>query len=262
MEQSNKYIYIRCSTDKQDYMQQMHTIQDYFSRNGISQDIIKAIYSEKVSGTIKHTERKLSVLLSECKAGDTIYVSELSRLGRSMSDLFAIVTEACDNKITIIQCKDGSQIENNSIGGKALLFALGLAAEIEVANTRQRTQSAIDSIKEKIANGEKHVSKSGRVCTHLGRSKGCDTSVAREASITAKRRKALEWRENSVAYNSVKRWVYAGMPDEWIMNEFHQQHIAQPDKYCTISGGDLTLPTLLKWKREFRIVVIPKDDAV
>lgn len=254
MEQINQYVYIRCSTDKQDYMQQMHTIQDYFAKHGIPQDRIKAIYSEKVSGTIKHTERKLSVLLGECHSGDTIYVSELSRLGRSMSDLFAIVTEACERQITIIQCKDGSQIENNSIGGKALLFALGLAAEIEVANTRQRTQSAIDSIKDKLSKGETHVSKSGNVCTHLGREKGCDTSTARQASVESRRRRALEWREKSVGYNAVKRWYYAGMTDDWILNEFHQQHIAQPDKYCTSKGGDLTWPILSKWKSEFRFL--------
>ena len=254
MEHPKRYIYIRCSTDHQDYMQQMHTIQGYFTRMGIGQDTITAIYSEKVSGTVKHTERKLATLLEQCESGDYIYMSELSRLGRSMSDLFAIVTEASERNITIIQCKDGSAIENKSISGKALLFALGLAAEIEVANTRQRTQAAIDAIHAKIARGEEHISKSGKVCTHLGREKGCDTSVARAASIETKKRRAVEWRENNVGYNAVRRWVYAGQTDEWILEEFHQQHKAQPEHYSTPLGCDLTLPTLIKWKREFRLI--------
>lgn len=254
MEQPKRYIYIRCSTDHQDYMQQMHTIQGYFERMGIGQDTITAIYSEKVSGTVKHTERKLATLLDTCKSGDYLYVSELSRLGRNMNNLFAIVTEASEKGATIIQCKDGSAIEDNSISGKALLFALGLAAEIEVANLRQRTQSAIDAIQDKIARGEQHISKSGNVCTHLGRDKGCDTSQARAASIESKQKKAMQWRETNVGYNAVRRWVYAGQSDEWILEEFHQQHIAQPEHYSTPSGCDLSLPTLKKWRREFRLI--------
>ena len=75
MEQNtpSRYIYIRCSTDHQDYMQQLHTIQGYFARMGIGQDTITAIYSEKVSGTVKHTERKLATLLEQCESGDYIY---------------------------------------------------------------------------------------------------------------------------------------------------------------------------------------------
>lgn len=97
----------------------------------------------KISGTVKHTKRKLHELLESCDKGSVIYVSELSRLGRSMSDLFQIVGYAGEKDITLIQCKDGTVIENKSIGGKALLFALSLAAEIEVENIRQRTKAGL-----------------------------------------------------------------------------------------------------------------------
>lgn len=142
-----KIIYARCSNVKQDFEQQQECIRQYFERIGEKSEIKQVI--EKVSGTVNHTERKLNDVLGMCKEGDTIYISELSRLGRSMNDLFSIVSYCGDKGITIIQCKDGTIIENKSIGGKALLFALSLAAEIEVDNIRQRTRMGLAARKAK-----------------------------------------------------------------------------------------------------------------
>lgn len=256
MIQPSRYIYIRCSTDHQDYTQQMHTINEYLARMGIGQDKITAICNERVSGTIRHTERKLASLIKSCNNGDFIYVSELSRLGRSMSDLFSIASEASRIGAVIVQCKDGSVIENESISGKALLFALGLAAEIEVANIRQRTRSAIDAIKAKISLGEKHISKSGRVCTKLGRTKGCDTSKATAASAISKQAKAEEWRRNSVGYNAVVRWIREGRDSDFILHEFNANHASNPEDYSTPKGCELTESTLKQWRREIKNMII------
>lgn len=136
-----KIIYARCSKDKQDFEQQKECISQFLKRIGESEDIKEVV--EKVSGTVEHTKRELNNVLEMCKDGDTIYISELSRLGRSMNDLFNIVSHCGKKGITIIQCKDGTIIENKSIGGKALLFALSLAAEIEVDNIRQRTKMGL-----------------------------------------------------------------------------------------------------------------------
>lgn len=136
-----KAIYARCSTDKQDFCQQKECIEQYLKRIGENANLHEVV--EKVSGTVNHKKRKLNDLLEQCEKGSVIYISELSRLGRSMNDLFNIVSYCGDNDITIIQCKDGTTIENKSIGGKALLFALSLAAEIEVENIRQRTKMGL-----------------------------------------------------------------------------------------------------------------------
>ena len=123
-----KAIYFRCSTESQDFAQQNEVVTNYLSRIGEKGELLQVV--EKVSGSVKHTERKLNELLKQCDKGSIIYISELSRLGRNMSDLFQIITEASEKEITIVQAKDGTIIENKSIGGKALLFALSLAAEI------------------------------------------------------------------------------------------------------------------------------------
>lgn len=140
-----KAVYYRCSTESQDFAQQNEVVTSYLSRIGEKGELLQVI--EKVSGSVKHTERKLNELLKQCDKGSTIYISELSRLGRNMSDLFQIITEASEREITIVQAKDGTIIENKSIGGKALLFALSLAAEIELNNIRQRTKAGLDARK-------------------------------------------------------------------------------------------------------------------
>lgn len=140
-----KAIYFRCSTESQDFAQQNEVVTSYLSRIGEKGELLQVV--EKVSGSVKHTERKLNELLKQCDKGSTIYISELSRLGRNMSDLFQIITEASEREITIVQAKDGTIIENKSIGGKALLFALSLAAEIELNNIRQRTKAGLDARK-------------------------------------------------------------------------------------------------------------------
>lgn len=245
------YVYNRCSTDSQDYAQQQNCINKHLTAHGINPetDIAKTVV-EKVSGTVKHTDRKLAGLLAKCKAGDTIYISELSRLGRNMSDLFAIVTESCERGIKIVQCKDGSTIENESIGGKALLFALSLAAEIEVANTRQRTQMALDARKNLLATDGAFVSKSGRVCTALGRPKGIPNPIGIEAAALARQEAKIRWAEQSKGYNWVRAQLAKGKSRALILEEFNELHAADPENYSTREGKPLSKGVLSKWCRE------------
>lgn len=246
-----RYIYHRCSTDAQTFQQQQQCVRDYLHRMGLNESDITATVTENVSGTVNHTERKLAALLRRCKAGDTIYISELSRLGRNMTDLFAIITETTSRGITIIQTKDGTQIENNSIGGKALLFALSLAAEIEVNNIRQRTQMGMDSRAEEVRKNGYWISNTGRKCTHFGRDKGCNTSAGREVAAMQRQEAAAAWRANSKLYALVKRQAEGGKPRKEILDLAIELYNTNPESYCTPAGKALTAPILSKWCREF-----------
>ena len=66
-----EFIYNRCSTEGQDFMQQKNCIENYLNRLNKDINNIQAIV-EKVSGTVKHTERRVKELLDMCKDGDTI----------------------------------------------------------------------------------------------------------------------------------------------------------------------------------------------
>lgn len=243
-------VYFRCSTQRQEYLQQQECVFGYLKRMGLDPSALP-VTEEHISGTVKHTERKLYGLLMRCGHGDTIYVSELSRLGRNMSDLFQIVTTASDKGIRIIQCKDGSVIENESIGGKALLFALSLAAEIEVANIRQRTNMGLQARKEMLEKDGFFVSKSGKVCTKFGREKGCDTSAASAASAESKKIAAREWKEKSAGYQWVKRQLQKGtLSRKEIIEEFNEMHDAGVAGFSTSSGSALSAAILSKWASE------------
>jgi len=239
---------------------------------GITPNDSTAIFGEKEHGDVGYNSRKLVSLIKECQSGDYVYVSELSRLGRTMTDVFNLVNEFCQKgkkeaeevyKRTnvmpkygaiVIQCKDKTQIESESIGGKAVLFALSLAAELELSNIRQRTQSALNAIKSNIKENGTHVSKAGNVITHLGRDKGCDLSAAQSASISSKRARAEEWRRTNIGYNAVRRWVYEGRSNEDIIAEFNHFRELQPDNFCTPKGCALTEGTLKVWRREFKLL--------
>lgn len=135
-------IYARVSStnDRQDtgLNAQLEKLNKYAAEHNFK---VLETFSEHVSGAKKKSERKA---LTECflyceqNKVSTILVSELSRIGRCMTDVFNTITEAGEKGITIIQVKDGTIIENDSIGGKALLFALSLAAEIERENIKYR----------------------------------------------------------------------------------------------------------------------------
>lgn len=260
------YIYHRVSTDSQDYAQQHKCVTDYLENNRINPetDVAQTVV-EKISGTVKHTERKLSGLLKQCESGDTIYFSELSRLGRNMTDLNNIVNECCERGIVLIQCKDGMKIENQTIGGKALLFALSLAAEIEVSNIRQRTRMGLNVRKEHQAKGEKWISNTGNVCSRLGRPADridengkphWDLSAANEASIAAKQDKAILWRQQSPAYQLTRELLAMGKSRNDILAELERHYRLTPEQYCTSNKKCVTRSVLDRWCREMGMIVV------
>lgn len=261
-----RYIYSRCSTDSQDFAQQQNCVNGYLASIRIDPDKeITQTVVEKISGTVNHNERKLSVLLRKCKSGDTIYFSELSRLGRNMVDLNNIVNECCERGIILIQCKDGMKIENESIGGKALLFALSLAAEIEVNNIRQRTNMGLDVRKKRQAKGERWISNTGRECDRLGRPADgideygrpyWDLSAANEASCIAKQEAAIRWREQSAAYKMVREWRVMGKTRCEMLAELQRLYEHAPEKFGTPKGQCVTRSVLDRWCREMNPLAV------
>lgn len=261
-----RYSYFRVSTLDQDFAQQQNCVNGYLASIRIDPDkeIAQAVV-EKISGTVNHNERKLSVLLRKCKSGDTIYFSELSRLGRNMVDLNNIVNECCERGIILIQCKDGMKIENESIGGKALLFALSLAAEIEVNNIRQRTNMGLDVRKKHQAKGEKWISNTGRECDRLGRPADgideqgrpyWDLSAANEASCIAKQEAAIRWREQSAAYKMVREWNAMRKTRNEMLSELQRLYELAPEKFGTPKGQCVTRSVLDRWCREMNPLVV------
>jgi DNA invertase Pin-like site-specific DNA recombinase len=98
--------------------------------------------SETVSGRISWKKRKIAQVIYELAEGDSLIVSELSRLGRSMLECMEILALASEKKIQIYAVKGDWQLEN-SLQSKIMAMVFAMAAEIERDLLSQRTKEAL-----------------------------------------------------------------------------------------------------------------------
>lgn len=76
------------------------------------------------------------------RLGDTLIVTELSRLSRTLTDIMAIMGRCLEHRIVLYSIKEGYAFDD-SINSKVLCFAFGLAAEIERNLISMRTKEAL-----------------------------------------------------------------------------------------------------------------------
>lgn len=131
--------YIRISTAKQHPENQMDEIRRHADANGIKVD---RWVVEIVSGKAKLQNRKLGRLLKTMKAGDTLIVTEISRLSRSITEIMGIMGDCIGKGIHIYTTKE-KYCFDDSINSKVLCFAFGLVAEIERNLISMRTKEAL-----------------------------------------------------------------------------------------------------------------------
>jgi len=136
--------YIRVSTDKQDVECQKIGIVKKSQELGLKID--EWISDEGVSGVTEYEKRKLGLLMKKAKDGDTIIVSEISRLARSVFMLFRIV-EFCTqtNNIAIYSVKDNINVlkKGDIISTMAICF-FGISAQIERDMIVKRTKEGLE----------------------------------------------------------------------------------------------------------------------
>ena len=248
------YSYIRFSTTKQDDVQQQQAIKEWAQPRGIVID--EFVSDEGVSGGVSYKDRNLYKLVRKLKAGDTLIVSEISRLGRSMSDLNLLITqELKPRKVRLVCIKLNLDLDCANIKAidEMLLFAFSFAAQLEKELIQARTQSAIDARKEAIKKDGGFMSKSGNWCKKLGNKKGVDMAPAQQSSILARHNKAQGWRESSALYRLVERGIFKGWTRQRIMEEAIKKYDEEPDVYCTRQGKPLCEGTLSRWAKEIQI---------
>ena len=142
------YAYYRVSTDKQDFESQKIGVVDYAKRAGLT--IEKEIVDDGVSGTVLAKDRKLNVILKKSVKGDTVITSELSRLGRSTSDVINTCQSLIKKGVNVYLVKQGMAIDNTPMG-KMMVAILGAFAEMERDLISQRT---IEGLQRARANGK------------------------------------------------------------------------------------------------------------
>ena len=128
------YGYIRVSTDKQTVENQKFEIENFCTKECIK---IEKWIEETISGTKNYTKRKLGNVIRNCKSGDILICSEISRLGRSLFMIMEILNICMEKGCKVWTIKDNYRL-GDDIQSKVLAFAFGLSAEIERTLISQR----------------------------------------------------------------------------------------------------------------------------
>lgn len=103
------------------------------------------VRTEKKSGTTREGRTELDMVLSFLREGDTLVVTRIDRLARSLHDLEGIVKEL---KAKGVHLKATEQpVDTTTPAGKAFLQMLGVFAEFETALRRERQMEGIAKAK-------------------------------------------------------------------------------------------------------------------
>ena len=143
----NKTIgYLRISTEQQDLNNQKLELHEYARRNQIAiDDFIEIEISSRKSCKM----RRIDELLERLNEEDTLIVSELSRLGRSVGQIITIVDALMDKKINFVAIKESIKIDKGKqdLQSKTMITMFGLFAEIERDLISERTKQGLNAAK-------------------------------------------------------------------------------------------------------------------
>src|SRR5688500_147734 len=128
--------YARVSTTEQ----HLHLQQDALSAAGCLK-----IYTDTISGAT--SERKgLAEALDYIRAGDTLVVWRLDRLGRSLKDLIERITQLHSRNIGFKSLTEN--IDTTTSGGKLIFHIFGALAEFERDIIKERTNAGLTAARD------------------------------------------------------------------------------------------------------------------
>jgi DNA invertase Pin-like site-specific DNA recombinase len=132
--------YLRISTDKQDLNNQKLEILEFARKKNMKvDDFIEAqLSSRKIS-----PEYLANDLLKNLATGDTLVVTELSRLGRSTAGVIGLVNQLIAKNIKLIIIKQNLDLSCHDMNSKIIITLFSLFAELERDLISLRTKEAL-----------------------------------------------------------------------------------------------------------------------
>ena len=132
--------YIRASTDKQDLNNQKLEILEYARKHDLHvDDFIEITISSRKSSK----QRRVDEMLERLTDSGTLIVTELSRLGRSTSEVIALVNELVQRTIRVIVIKQNLDIAQHDMSSKIIVTLFSLFSELERDLVSMRTKEAL-----------------------------------------------------------------------------------------------------------------------
>lgn len=129
-----KVGYARCSTDDQDVTAQRNALEAL----GVAPD---RVYVDHGFTGSNRDRPGLREALAACRPGDTLVVTKLDRLARSIRDAGEIADELAAKNVAL--CFEGKVHDPTDPVGKLLFGVLALVAEFERDLMRQRTREGM-----------------------------------------------------------------------------------------------------------------------
>lgn len=154
--------YLRVSKDDQDVKNQRLAILEFAQQEKLE---IGEFMELSVSSRRSSKERQIDLLLSKLEIGDTLVVSELSRLGRSVSEIILTVDQLVKQRVRLLAIKESLRLEGKqNLQTKVTVTLFSLFAEIERELISIRTKEGLAAAR---ASGKRLGRPNGR----LGQSK-------------------------------------------------------------------------------------------
>lgn len=138
------------------------------------------IYKEKISG-VKTQRPELERMLDALRVGDTVVITELTRLGRSVKELFAIIERVHEAGASIKSLRE-TWLDTTTPQGNLLLTIFAGLSQFERDLIRQRTKDGLEAARARGRKGGRPKAASGKIETAL---KMYDSKLHTIAEITA-----------------------------------------------------------------------------
>ena len=115
--------FARVSTNQQDLTLQVERLTEYGCEK---------IFQGKHSGKEESNKQALASLIDYVRSGDTVVVTKLDRLGRSLSQVLNCLDTLTDKQVGFVAIEQGIDTSNNKDPlSKAMVQLLGMFAELE-----------------------------------------------------------------------------------------------------------------------------------
>jgi putative DNA-invertase from lambdoid prophage Rac len=133
-------IYTRVSTKDQSCERQIKDLTEYAQRCGYE---VVGIFSETMSGMkIDRTQRKAVMKLAKARDIEAVLVTELTRWGRSTTDLVSTINDLFSWNCSLI-AQNGFQCDLSTPHGKMILGIMATLAEFERDLFAERVRSGV-----------------------------------------------------------------------------------------------------------------------
>ena len=115
---------------------------NHMQRRALKQDGCEKIFTDTASGILT-TRVGLDKAISHLRAGDTLVVWRLDRLGRSIQNLIQIIQSLQEKKIGFKSLQES--IDTTTSGGKLIFHIFSALAEFEREVIRERTTAGLQA---------------------------------------------------------------------------------------------------------------------